>query len=78
MNGDRWGGPYTHNTDFNVPDCGSGSSAGPVAGGTAVPTLVSTILEQQARLTEMQSAHARRQLEPALGFFRRVSATTYA
>lgn len=23
MNGDPWGGPYTHNTDFNVPDCGS-------------------------------------------------------
>jgi hypothetical protein len=21
MNGDRWGGPYTHNTDFAVPDC---------------------------------------------------------
>ena len=25
MNGDPWNGPYTHNTDFNVPDC-SGSS----------------------------------------------------
>lgn len=23
MNGDPWGGPFTHNTDFNVPDCGS-------------------------------------------------------
>jgi len=23
MNGDSWDGPYTHNTDFNVPDCGS-------------------------------------------------------
>lgn len=21
MNGDPWGGPYTHNTDFNIPDC---------------------------------------------------------
>ncbi len=21
MNGDPWGGPYTHNTDFSVPDC---------------------------------------------------------
>lgn len=21
MNGDPWNGPYTHNTDFNVPDC---------------------------------------------------------
>jgi hypothetical protein len=21
MNGDPWGGPYTHNTDVNVPDC---------------------------------------------------------
>lgn len=21
MNGDPWGGPYTHNTDFKVPDC---------------------------------------------------------
>ncbi|MDX6288029.1 MAG: hypothetical protein QOG53_3514 [Frankiales bacterium] len=23
MNGDPWDGPYTHNTDFSVPDCGS-------------------------------------------------------
>ena len=23
MNGDPWGGPYTHNTDFGVPDCGA-------------------------------------------------------
>jgi hypothetical protein len=23
MNGDPYGGPYTHNTDFNVPDCGT-------------------------------------------------------
>jgi hypothetical protein len=23
MNGDPWNGPYTHNTDLNVPDCGS-------------------------------------------------------
>lgn len=23
MNGDPWGGPYTHNTDFSVPDCGA-------------------------------------------------------
>jgi hypothetical protein len=22
MNGDPWNGPYTHNTDWNVPDCG--------------------------------------------------------
>ena len=21
MNGDPYGGPYTHNTDFSVPDC---------------------------------------------------------
>ena len=21
MNGDPWGGPYTHNTDFSVPNC---------------------------------------------------------
>jgi hypothetical protein len=21
MNGDPWNGPYTHNTDFNVPNC---------------------------------------------------------
>lgn len=21
LNGDPWGGPYTHNTDFKVPDC---------------------------------------------------------
>lgn len=21
LNGDPWGGPYTHNTDFSVPDC---------------------------------------------------------
>ncbi len=25
MNGDPWGGPYTHNTDFSVPDCGTTS-----------------------------------------------------
>jgi hypothetical protein len=23
MNGDPWNGPYTHNTDFAVPDCGA-------------------------------------------------------
>src|SRR4051794_31352965 len=23
MNGDPWGGPYTHNTDFAVPTCGA-------------------------------------------------------
>ncbi|MCU1281935.1 MAG: putative cell wall-binding domain [bacterium] len=23
MNGDPWNGPYTHNTDWNVPDCGA-------------------------------------------------------
>ena len=23
MNGDPWGGPYTHNTDFSIPDCGA-------------------------------------------------------
>ena len=29
MNGDSWNGPYTHNTDFSVPDCdGTSGSAG--------------------------------------------------
>jgi hypothetical protein len=23
MNGDPWGGPYSHNTDFSVPECGT-------------------------------------------------------
>jgi len=31
MNGDPWNGPYTHNTDFNVPDCGSIQVPPPVA-----------------------------------------------
>jgi hypothetical protein len=33
MNGDPWNGPYTHNTDFNVPDCG----AGPVTTSATTP-----------------------------------------
>ena len=28
MNGDPWGGPFTHNTDFAVPDCWGGPPAG--------------------------------------------------
>ncbi len=31
MNGDPWNGPYTHNTDFNVPDCGSSPPLPPPA-----------------------------------------------
>lgn len=27
MNGDPWGGPYTHNTDFSVPDCATAPPA---------------------------------------------------
>ncbi len=29
MNGDPWNGPYTHNTDFNVPDCGAATPQPP-------------------------------------------------
>ncbi len=29
MNGDPWDGPYTHNTDMNVPDCSPGTSPPP-------------------------------------------------
>jgi hypothetical protein len=36
MNGDPWSGPYTHNTDFSVPDCGSVS---PPPGPSATPTV---------------------------------------
>jgi hypothetical protein len=39
MNGDPWNGPYSHNTDFNVPDCGKSSGAS--------NTAVTSILEQQ-------------------------------
>ena len=46
MNGDPWNGPYTHNTDFNVPDCGSGAGGG-VQGGSAPPTTVGSYLEQE-------------------------------
>lgn len=44
MNGDPAGGPYTHNTDFSVPDCGTSPASpppptvnppGPTAGPTA-------------------------------------------
>ena len=34
MNGDPWGGPYAHNTDLNVPDCGSAPAPPPA--GTAM------------------------------------------
>jgi hypothetical protein len=34
MNGDPWNGPYTHNTDFNVPDCGSTPAPVPAPAGT--------------------------------------------
>ena len=33
MNGDPWTGPYAHNTDIGVPDCGSGG----VGGGSSQP-----------------------------------------
>ena len=46
MNGDPWDGPYTHNTDFNVPDCGSGAGGG-VQGGSPPPTIVGSHLEQE-------------------------------
>ncbi len=45
MNGDPWNGPYTHNTDFSVPDCGSG--AGPSQGGGTDATGIGTWLEQE-------------------------------
>jgi hypothetical protein len=42
MNGDPWNGPYTHNTDFNVPTCGTQSSGGggtqPSGGGGTQPS----------------------------------------
>ena len=48
MNGDPWNGPYSHNTDFNIPDCGATSGAGPAGGAAASgPTVVNTWLEQQ-------------------------------
>ena len=28
MNGDPWGGPYSHNTDFSVPDCSGAPKSG--------------------------------------------------
>ena len=28
MNGDPWGGPYTHNTDYSVPDCSNAPAPG--------------------------------------------------
>jgi hypothetical protein len=34
MNGDPYGGPYTHNTDFNVPECGSAPAPAPAATAT--------------------------------------------
>lgn len=36
MNGDPWSGPYTHNTDFNVPDCGAATSPPPPSANPAV------------------------------------------
>ena len=41
MNGDPWNGPYTHNTDDNVPDC-SNSSGGGGGGGTTTTTTTPT------------------------------------
>ncbi|MDQ1686057.1 MAG: hypothetical protein QOC82_2794 [Frankiaceae bacterium] len=43
MNGDPWGGPYTHNTDFSVPDCGKSSTSG----GSSSPTVIGLWREQQ-------------------------------
>src|SRR4051812_31931613 len=37
MNGDPWGGPYTHNTDFNVPNCSAASPTVTLAQGPAAP-----------------------------------------
>lgn len=34
MNGDPWGGPYAHNTDFGVPDCGSAPAPAPAGAAT--------------------------------------------
>ena len=44
MNGDPWNGPYSHNTDFTVPDCGSGSGSSSSA---PVSTLANVWLEQE-------------------------------
>jgi hypothetical protein len=37
MNGDPWNGPYTHNTDFSVPDCGGNSTLSPTTSTTTPP-----------------------------------------
>ena len=47
MNGDPWNGPYTHNTDFSVPDCGKGSNGGTGNGADGSPSAIGTWREQQ-------------------------------
>ncbi len=47
MNGDPWGGPYSHNTDFSVPDCGSGAGAGGGGDTPSGPAAPGTYLEQE-------------------------------
>jgi hypothetical protein len=38
MNGDPWNGPYTHNTDASVPDCGGSSTPPPTTTTTTTTT----------------------------------------
>jgi hypothetical protein len=47
MNGDPWEGPHTHNTDYSVPDCGSGSGAGGGGDTPTGPVASGTYLEQE-------------------------------
>jgi surface antigen len=34
MNGDPWNGPYTHNTDYSVPDCSGSTTSSTTTSGT--------------------------------------------
>lgn len=62
MNGDPWNGPYTHNTDFGVPDCGSddtsppsGSpppSSGPAAPGATYPETAGGVTHTWSNYTD--------------------------
>jgi surface antigen len=45
LNGDPWGGPYTHNTDFDVPDC----AGGPTTGTTPTTTTTTTTTSPPAQ-----------------------------
>ncbi len=46
MNGDPWNGPYTHNTDWNVPDCGQTPPTTQPPPTTSPPTTTSPAVPQ--------------------------------